>query len=102
MNPKKPTHYEHLRALFPQVIEQLEAMGKSLHEAGPLSETTVLLTQMCAAAAMHSEGSVRSHARRALAAGATAEQVRHALIAQLNTIGFPTVAAALAWIEEDL
>lgn len=102
MSPNKPSHYEHLRTLFPQVIEQLETMGKTLHEAGPLDEKTLLLTQMCAAAAMHSEGSVRSHARRALAAGVTAEQLRHALIAQLNTIGFPTVAAALAWVEEDL
>lgn len=98
---KKPAHYEHLRELFPEVIEHLEAMGKALHAAGPLEEKTLLLLQMAAAAAMRSEGSVRSHARRALAAGATPEELRHALMALSNTIGFPTVAAALAWVEQD-
>jgi len=98
---KKPPHYEHLRELFPDVIDKLEDMGKALHAAGPLDEKTLLLVQMAAAAAMRSEGSVRSHARRALAAGVSKDELRHALMALSNTIGFPTVAAAISWVEDD-
>ena len=53
-----------------------------------------------ASAALRSEGAVHSHARRALEAGATAEEVRHALIAVTSTIGFPNVTAALSWVED--
>jgi alkylhydroperoxidase/carboxymuconolactone decarboxylase family protein YurZ len=43
---------------------------------------------------------VRSHAARALAAGATPEEIHHAIIVLTSTIGFPTVAAALSWIDD--
>ncbi|MBI5420184.1 MAG: carboxymuconolactone decarboxylase family protein [Deltaproteobacteria bacterium] len=55
------------------------------------------LIQLAAAASIRSEGSVHSHVRRALDAGATPEEVRHALILLTSTIGFPTVAAAMTW-----
>jgi len=43
---------------------------------------------------------VRSHATRALASGATLEEIQHAVIILTSTIGFPTVAAALSWIDD--
>ena len=66
----------------------------------PLDEKTGHLIQLGAAAAIHSIGSVRSHAARALAAGATLEEIRHAIIILTSTIGFPTVAAALSWVDD--
>jgi alkylhydroperoxidase/carboxymuconolactone decarboxylase family protein YurZ len=56
--------------------------------------------QLAAAAAIRSEGAVHSHARRALAAGATPEEIQHAVIALTSTIGFPNVMAALSWIND--
>ncbi|HHD63716.1 MAG TPA: carboxymuconolactone decarboxylase family protein, partial [Desulfobulbaceae bacterium] len=49
-----------------------------------------------------STGAVHSHARRALAAGATREEIQHTLLLLISTIGFPKVAAALAWVEEPI
>ena len=63
---------------------------------------TAQLIQLAAAAAQGSEGAVHSHARRALEAGAQAEEIRHAVILLTNTLGFPTVSAALSWIEDVL
>jgi len=57
---------------------------------------------MAAAAAIRSEGAVHSHVRRALEAGASVEEVRHSLMLLTSTIGFPTVVAALSWIEDVL
>ena len=47
--------------------------------------------------AIRSEGSVHSHVRKALQAGASPEEIRHALVLLTSTIGFPTVTVALAW-----
>jgi alkylhydroperoxidase/carboxymuconolactone decarboxylase family protein YurZ len=43
---------------------------------------------------------VHSHAKRALAAGAVPEEVRHALFLLVATIGFPTVMASLSWVND--
>src|SRR5438132_9663847 len=96
----KPTHYERIRAEYPHVIAAVEQLGNAVGAAGPLDARTTHLIQLAAAAAIHSEGAVHSHARRALAAGATEEQIRHALIALTSTIGFPTVTAALSWVDD--
>jgi alkylhydroperoxidase/carboxymuconolactone decarboxylase family protein YurZ len=81
------------------LIEAVEALSKTARTSGPLDEKTGHLIQLGAAAAIHSIGSVRSHAARALAAGATLEEIQHTIIVLTSTIGFPTVAAALSWID---
>ena len=68
-----------------------------MKQAGPIDEKTAQLVQLAAAAAIRSEGSVHSHTRRSLEAGATPEEIRHALILLTSTIGFPTVVAGLTW-----
>jgi len=98
----KPPFYLKINARYPQVIAALESLGETLRCAGPLDQKTVHLTQLAAAAAVHSEGAVHSHARRALASGATGEEVRHALLCLTSTIGFPNVTAALSWAEDVL
>ena len=68
--------------------------------SGPIDEKTVHLIQMAAAAAIRSRGAVHSHARRALAAGADQQELYHAVIVLVSTIGLPTVAAALGWVDD--
>jgi AhpD family alkylhydroperoxidase len=97
-----PKHYEQMRKDYPGFISALEGLGSAVREAGPLDEKTVELLGLAAAASMHSEGAVLSHARRALDAGASKEEINHALIAVTSTIGFPTVAAALNWVHANL
>jgi AhpD family alkylhydroperoxidase len=97
MAKKLPKTYLKLKERDKAYIDAVEALGRAVKEAGPLDEKTAQLIQLAAAAAIRSEGSVHSHVRRALEAGATTEEVRHALILLTSTIGFPTVAAALTW-----
>lgn len=98
----KPKHYEIMRAKHPAYIDAVETLGKAVRDAGPLDEKTLLFVQLGAAAASHSEGSVLSHARRIMAAGASLEEVYHALMGLTCTIGFPTVAAAMSWVRKNL
>jgi AhpD family alkylhydroperoxidase len=99
---KKRAHntYRNLKQQYPDYLDAVEALGTAVRHAGPLDEQVVQLIQLGAAAAIHSEGAVHSHTRRALEAGATPEQIRHTLIALTSTIGFPTVVAAISWAED--
>jgi len=97
-----PDHYSKLRARFKDYFDALDNLGEKARHAGPLDDKSAHLIQLAAAAAIFSEGSVHSHARRALLAGATEEELYHTLLIITSTVGFPTVAAAISWLEDVL
>ena len=97
-----PRHFQKLQERFGPVMETLEKLGQATAGAGPIERRTAHLIQLAAATALRSEGAVRSHAKRAMEAGADAEEIRHTLILLTPTIGFPTVAAALSWVDDIL
>jgi alkylhydroperoxidase/carboxymuconolactone decarboxylase family protein YurZ len=98
---KCPKHYQLLKQHYPEVLEAVENLGQAARAARPLDSKTAHLIQL-GVAARGSVGAVHSHARRALKAGATGEELQHALLLLVSTIGFPKVAAALAWLQETL
>ncbi|HUI67840.1 MAG TPA: carboxymuconolactone decarboxylase family protein [Nitrospirota bacterium] len=100
--PKLPSQYSSIQKKYKGLIKAVENVGKTAKKAGPLNKKISELVQLAAAASIRSEGSVHSHTRRALAAGAKPEEVRHAIILLTSTIGFPTVSAALSWIDDVL
>lgn len=97
---KKPRHFRNLRDRFPGYIDAVEQLGATTRNIGPLDDKSCQLLQLAAAAAIRSEGAVHSHARRALDAGASDEDLQHALLCLTSTIGFPAVSAALSWVED--
>lgn len=97
---KLPVQYEIIGKRFAAYHEALEGLGKAARKAGPIGLKTGHLIQLAASAAIRSEGAVHSHARRALKAGATPDEIRHALLLLTSTIGFPTVSAALSWVDD--
>jgi 4-carboxymuconolactone decarboxylase len=99
---KLPKHYVTIRKKFGKYFDAVNDLGKTSRLQGPIDEKTLQLIQLAAAAAIRSEGAVHSHAKRALEAGANAEEVYHAIIVLTTTIGFPTVAAALNWVDDML
>ena len=96
----KPSFYKKMNKQYPEIFASLENLGTTLRKAGPLDEKTSHLIQLAAAAAGHSEGSVCSHARRAMQAGATPEEITHTLLLLVSTIGFPQTMAAMSWAEQ--
>ena len=95
-----PKHYLFEKKEHAAFMEAVGALGKVIRAQGPLDEKTGHLIQLAAAAAIHSEGAVHSHVRRALESGATPEEIYHALILLTSTLRFPTVSAALSWAED--
>ena len=97
---KLPEQYRSIKKRFKKYFTAVDNLGKAAKAAGPLNAKTAHLIQLAAAAAVKSEGAVHSHTRRALEAGAKAEEIQHALILLTSTIGFPNVSAALSWTED--
>ncbi len=101
-NQELPKNYQLMQKQHPDLIQAVSNLGQAVRKEGPLDEKSVELLQMSAAAALRLEGAVHSHARRALKAGASPEEIRHALVVLTSTTGFPTVAAAMSWVRDVL
>ena len=99
MNKVPVKRYQLMKRRYPELMQAVERLGEAA-AAGPLDEKVKQLIQLGAAAALRSEGAVHSHTRRALECGASAEEVRHALLLLTSTMGFPTVVAALSWADD--
>ena len=102
MNEVPVKKYHKMKERHPELLEAVDALGLAVGETGPLSEKARQLVQLAAAAAIRSEGAVHSHVRRAVNAGASPEEIRHAIILLTSTIGFPTVVAAMTWADDVL
>ncbi len=99
---KLPKNYVQFRSRYKTLATALDNLGKAVRKEGPLEEKSAQLIQLAAAASIRSEGGVHSHTRRALEAGATADEIRHTILLLTNTLGFPTMMAALSWVEDVL
>ncbi len=97
---KLPKQYVGIGKRFKTYFDAVNFLGETARKAGPLDEKTSHLVQLAAATTIRSEGAVHSHARRALASGARPDEIYHAVLLLTSTIGFPTVSAALSWIDD--
>ncbi len=95
-----PGIYQEFQQQFPELAKAYDTLASSCHKWGPLDEKTRHLIKLGVAIGLGSEGGVRSHARQALAEGVSPDEVRHAVLMAFTTAGFPTMIAAMKWIEE--
>jgi alkylhydroperoxidase/carboxymuconolactone decarboxylase family protein YurZ len=102
MSEYLPKVYHRFRSEHPDAAEALDHLGATTEKAGPLDLRTQHLVQLGMAIAGQAEGAVRSHARRALDAGATADELHHVVLLAISTSGFPTAIAGFSWVNEVL
>ncbi len=97
-----PKRFKKFTEDYPEVASAYEALGNAVHGAGPLDDKTRALIKLAISTGARLEGAVHSHARKALKAGCTKEEMRHAVMLSLPTIGLPSMMAALSWIDDIL
>lgn len=102
MEKKLPSFYRRFAAEQPRVAEAYEALSAACLGEGPLDRRMLELVKIGIALGARLEGGIHSHVRRAREAGATADEIRHAIRQGLTTVGFPTMMAALAWANDVL
>ncbi len=97
---KIPTRFLNFKSQYPAVARAYESLGTACHSSGPLDEKTRALVKLAISIGARLEGGAHSHVRKALDAGATAEELRHVALLAIQTIGFPPSMAAMSWIED--
>ena len=85
---------------YPDLWKAYAALGKVSGQSGPLDAKARRLVKLGLAIGLGSEGAVHSHARRALDDGLSADEIKHAALLAVTTIGFPSAVAALSWISD--
>ena len=95
-----PNWYQDFRKHYPQISAASDALGETVSAAGPLDEKTRELVKLGIALGAGLEGGVHAHVRRACAAGASTDEIRHAALLAISTLGFPAAMAGLSWVED--
>ncbi len=97
-----PKPYEAFAKQFPDILKQYETLSQTCREVGALDAKSQNLVKFGIAMGANSRGGVMSAVRKALAAGTTDAEIRHAVLLSMTSIGFPTMIAAMGWVEEVL
>ena len=100
MNQPKP--YQKFKADYPEVEAAYDQLGQATAAAGPLEEKSIRLVKLALAIGAGLEGAVHAQTRKALAAGLSPSEIRHAVVLAATTIGFPRMMAARTWVEDIL
>lgn len=87
---------------YPDLGKALEAMGEAVAEAGPLDKSTAELVKLGVCVGAGLESATKSHARRALEAGASPDEILHAVLQGMNTVGWSQTVMAWQWASEQL
>ena len=87
--------YAEFREQCPEILERNEALGEYIHQqGGPLDDKMRWLVKLGISAASQHRTSVGTHIARAREAGASEEEILHALLLVIPTCGFPTFMEA--------
>lgn len=102
MEKKLPSAYRRFASEQPRIVKAYEELSAATLDEGPLDRRTAELVKIGIAVGARLEGAVHSHVRRALEAGASPDEIRHAVRQALTTVGFATMMAALGWVNDVL
>jgi alkylhydroperoxidase/carboxymuconolactone decarboxylase family protein YurZ len=90
-----PKPYAEFKERYPQILEKNEELGALIHEhGGPLDDKTRWLIKLGISAASRHQTGVTTHVKRSRDAGATEDEIIHALLLVIPTCGFPTFMEA--------
>jgi AhpD family alkylhydroperoxidase len=97
-----PKRYKKFHADYPEAAAAYEKLGEAVHKAGSLNDKTRALIKLAISTGARMEGAVHSHTRKALKAGASADEIHHTVLLALPTIGLPSTMAAFSWVDDIL
>lgn len=95
-----PEIFERFRTDYPKVAAAYAELSSTLHDCGPLDRRARRLVKLSVAVGASAEGAVRSHTRKALAEGISVDEIEHAILLSLTSVGLPSMVAALKWARE--
>lgn len=100
MDNKLPSAYRRFADAQPRIMKAYEELSAATLAEGPLDRKYAELVKIGITIGARLEGATHSHIRRGLEAGATPDEIRHAIRLALTTVGFPSMMAALGWAND--
>ncbi len=100
MKAEFPKWTKQFQKAYPEIWRAFQELGEQCHRAGPLDTRTRRLVKIGIAAGAGSQGALHSAVRNALTDGISPDEIRHAILLSITTIGFPHGQAALSWAED--
>ena len=97
--PKPPRTYEEFSETFPALRRAWDLLGDAAKE-GPLDDKTARLIKLGIAIGAMREGAVHSSARKALALGATREELNQVVALAASILGLPSTVAVWTWLRD--
>ena len=102
MDNQLPEFFQKVIKKYPQIRESYEKMGESASMLEALDERGQRLVKLGIAIGARLEGAVHSHVRKCKQAGISDEEIYHAAILAITTIGWPAAMASISWIDDIL
>jgi alkylhydroperoxidase/carboxymuconolactone decarboxylase family protein YurZ len=99
---KIPIRFQEFMKEYPKIANAYEGLSGECRKSGPLKDRDQALVRLGIAAGSQLEGLMHSQVRKALDAGLQPDEIRHAIILGLTSIGFPRMMSALSWAEDIL
>ena len=99
--PPPPKTFTEFSKRFPQVAEAWSLLGTA-GVAGPLDKKMARLIKLGISIASRSEGATHSATRKALASGASHDEIYQVVALAASTIGLPNAVAAFSWIQDEI
>ena len=95
-----PGPYAAMKKEHPDLVGAYEAFGAECAQAGPLDGKTGAMLKLAISLGAGLEGAAHSHARKALEAGCTREELLHVAVLCAPTIGFPGMMRGRGWVQD--
>lgn len=97
---KLPGHFQRFTEANPRIADAYRQLSAAVSESGPLDPKCCALIKLGMSIGAKMEGASHSQVRKALEAGATPDEIRHAVLQATTTLGFPAMMTGLAWVED--
>ena len=96
---KPPKTFQQFSRTFPKLRKAWDLLGDAAKE-GPLDDHTARLVKLGVAIGAMREGAVHSSARKAIAEGASKEELDQVIALAASIIGMPSAVAAWTWLND--
>ena len=97
--PRAPRTYDEFSERFPRLREAWDLLGDAAKE-GPFDAKTARLIKLGIAIGAMREGAVHSSARKAIALGATREELDQIVALAASIVGLPSTVAVWTWLKD--
>lgn len=102
MKKELPEFFKEVIKKYPKIADSYEDLAKAISETNGLDERGQKLVKLGIAIGAKTEGGVHSQVRKCKEAGISEDEIYHAALLAITSIGWPSAMATLSWINDIL